>query len=161
MDPTSLFRRAVSSGRCTEGLVEGLAWSLPSEGPSWACVETEGDGVAVGPMGELELVGSANVDTVHLPLPGLGIVEDFSFDVDARLALRPGGYSVQALRWAPSAGEVTKCAGAPKPWSANAVCDFLEDNAKGLELRARCTTIQRCWCWTKPQVRSIPKLSTA
>jgi hypothetical protein len=25
---------------------------------------------------------------VHLPLPGLGTVDDFSFDVDARLALR-------------------------------------------------------------------------
>jgi hypothetical protein len=35
----------------------------------------------------LELIGSANVGTVHLPLPGMGTVEDFSFDVDARLAL--------------------------------------------------------------------------
>mgnify|MGYP006278339583 CR=1 FL=1 len=35
----------------------------------------------------IELVGSANVGTVHLPLPGMGTVEDFSFDVDARLAL--------------------------------------------------------------------------
>lgn len=41
------------------------------------------------PMAEIELVGSANVGTVHLPLPGLGTVEDFSFDVDARLALLP------------------------------------------------------------------------
>jgi hypothetical protein len=40
------------------------------------------------PMAVIELVGSANVGTVHLPLPGLGTVEDFSFDVDARLALR-------------------------------------------------------------------------
>ena len=43
------------------------------------------------PMAEIELVGSANVGTVHLPLPGLGTVEDFAFDVDARLALLPGG----------------------------------------------------------------------
>lgn len=42
------------------------------------------------PLGEIEIVGSANVGTVHLPLPGLGTVEDFSFDVDARLALLPG-----------------------------------------------------------------------
>lgn len=35
----------------------------------------------------IELTGSANVGTVHLPLPGMGTVEDFSFDVDARLAL--------------------------------------------------------------------------
>lgn len=40
------------------------------------------------PMAEIELVGSANVGTVHLPLPGMGTVEDFSFDVDARLATR-------------------------------------------------------------------------
>ena len=41
------------------------------------------------PMLEIELVGSADVGTVHLPLPGLGTVDDFSFDVDARLAMRP------------------------------------------------------------------------
>lgn len=45
-------------------------------------------GPAVDPMAEIELVGSANVGTVHLPLPGMGTVEDFSFDVDARLAMR-------------------------------------------------------------------------
>jgi hypothetical protein len=41
------------------------------------------------PMTEIEIVGSASIGTVHLPLPGLGTVEDFGFDVDARLALRP------------------------------------------------------------------------
>ena len=46
-------------------------------------------GPADDPMREIELVGSADVGTVHLPLPGLGTVDDFSFDVDARLALRP------------------------------------------------------------------------
>jgi hypothetical protein len=46
-------------------------------------------GPATDPMSEIEIVGSANLGTVHLPLPGLGTVEDFSFDVDARLALRP------------------------------------------------------------------------
>jgi hypothetical protein len=46
-------------------------------------------GPADDPMGEIELVGSANLGTVHLPLPGLGTVDDFGFDVDARLALRP------------------------------------------------------------------------
>lgn len=39
------------------------------------------------PMGEVEIVGSASLGTVQLPLPGLGTVEDFAFDVDARLAL--------------------------------------------------------------------------
>ncbi len=48
-------------------------------------------GAADDPMSEIELVGSANVGTVHLPLPGLGTVEDFAFDVDARLALLPAG----------------------------------------------------------------------
>jgi hypothetical protein len=37
----------------------------------------------------IELVGSANVGRVHLPLPGLGTVEDFAFDVDASLSLTP------------------------------------------------------------------------
>ena len=40
------------------------------------------------PMSEVSLAGSANVGTVHLPLPGLGTVDDFAFDVEARLALR-------------------------------------------------------------------------
>jgi hypothetical protein len=47
-------------------------------------------GIGPSPMGEIEILGSANVGTVHLPLPGLGTVEDFSFDVDARLGLLPG-----------------------------------------------------------------------
>ncbi|MCX6423952.1 MAG: hypothetical protein NTV96_05195, partial [Actinobacteria bacterium] len=34
------------------------------------------------PMGEIEIVGSANMGTVHLPIPGMGTVEDFSFEVD-------------------------------------------------------------------------------
>jgi hypothetical protein len=46
-------------------------------------------GPAANPMGDIELMGTANVGTVHLPLPGMGTVEDFSFDVDARLAMRP------------------------------------------------------------------------
>ena len=43
---------------------------------------------ATSPMGEIEIVGSANMGTVHLPIPGMGTIEDFSFDVDAKLALR-------------------------------------------------------------------------
>ncbi len=45
-------------------------------------------GPADDPMSEIELVGSAELGTIHLPLPGLGTVDDFAFDVDARLALR-------------------------------------------------------------------------
>ena len=43
---------------------------------------------ATSPMGEIEIVGSANMGTVHLPIPGMGTIEDFSFDGDAKLALR-------------------------------------------------------------------------
>lgn len=46
-------------------------------------------GTVGAPLSEIELVGSAFVGRVHLPLPGLGTVDDFSFDVDARLAMRP------------------------------------------------------------------------
>ena len=52
-------------------------------------LEVSAIGPAGDPMAEIEIVGSANVGTVHLPLPGLGTVEDFSFDVDARLEIRP------------------------------------------------------------------------
>lgn len=45
-------------------------------------------GPAHDPMSEIDLVGSAELGTIHLPLPGLGTVDDFAFDVDARLALR-------------------------------------------------------------------------
>lgn len=45
-------------------------------------------GPAPDPMSEVELVGSADIGTVHLPFPGLGTVDDFAFDVDARLFLR-------------------------------------------------------------------------
>jgi len=44
-------------------------------------------GPADDPMAEIELVGSADIGTVHLPLPGLGTVDNFAFDVDARLTL--------------------------------------------------------------------------
>ena len=39
------------------------------------------------PMAEIELAGAANLGTVNVPLPGLGRVENFSFQVDARLEL--------------------------------------------------------------------------
>lgn len=41
------------------------------------------------PMAEIDMTGSANVGTVHLPLPGMGTVDDFGFDVEARLAMTP------------------------------------------------------------------------
>ena len=48
-----------------------------------------GIGPADDAMAEIELVGSASLGTVHLPLPGMGTIDDFSFDVDAKLALAP------------------------------------------------------------------------
>lgn len=43
---------------------------------------------ATSPMGEIEIVGSASMGTVHLPIPGLGTIDDFRFDVDAKLEVR-------------------------------------------------------------------------
>ena len=41
------------------------------------------------PYDEISLAGSASMGTVHLPFPGMSTIDDFSFDVDARLALLP------------------------------------------------------------------------
>ncbi len=41
------------------------------------------------PMSEIDISGSASVGTVHIPLPGIGTVEDFGFDLEARLAMVP------------------------------------------------------------------------
>jgi hypothetical protein len=38
-------------------------------------------------MAEIEVQGSASLGRVHLPLPGLGTVDDFAFDVDGRFTL--------------------------------------------------------------------------
>jgi len=43
--------------------------------------------VSEGPGFMVKLTGTAHLGTVHLPLPGLGTVEDFVCDVDARLPL--------------------------------------------------------------------------
>jgi len=36
---------------------------------------------------QLEFRGSADIGTVHIPLPGMGKIDDFSFDVDAKVVL--------------------------------------------------------------------------
>jgi len=41
------------------------------------------------PLDEIEIAGSASFGTVHLPLPGMGTVDDFMVDLDAKLALAP------------------------------------------------------------------------
>lgn len=38
---------------------------------------------------QLEFMASANMGTVEIPLPGLGRIEDFSFDADAKMSLQP------------------------------------------------------------------------
>ena len=38
-------------------------------------------------MSELEIVGSAGFGTVHIPLPGVGTVDDLVIDIDARLSV--------------------------------------------------------------------------
>lgn len=48
-----------------------------------------GIGPQGNPMAEIDIAGSANVGTVHLPLPGMGTVDDFGFDVEACLAMTP------------------------------------------------------------------------
>ncbi len=40
------------------------------------------------PLSRLDLAGSANIGRVDIPLPGVGSIEDFTFTVDARLAMQ-------------------------------------------------------------------------
>lgn len=40
-------------------------------------------------MSEIEIVGSAGFGRVHIPLPGVGTVDDLVVDIDARLAVGP------------------------------------------------------------------------
>lgn len=67
--------------------VSGTAVAGPIEVPLELTI------TAIGPQGstmtEIDITGSANVGTVHLPLPGMGTVDDFGFDVEARLAMTP------------------------------------------------------------------------
>jgi hypothetical protein len=37
---------------------------------------------------EVEIMGSAQFGTVHIPLPGMGTVENMNIEIDARLAIR-------------------------------------------------------------------------
>lgn len=67
--------------------VSGTAVAGPVEVPldlTIAAIGPEGN-----PMAEIDITGSANVGTVHVPLPGMGTVDDFGFDVEARLAMAP------------------------------------------------------------------------
>lgn len=67
--------------------VSGTAVAGPVEVPLDLTIA--GTGAGGDPMVEIDITGSANVGTVHLPLPGMGTVDDFGFDVEARLAMTP------------------------------------------------------------------------
>lgn len=67
--------------------VSGTAVAGPIEVPLDLTITGIGPGGS--PMAEIDITGSANVGTVHLPLPGMGTVDDFGFDVEARLAMTP------------------------------------------------------------------------
>ena len=43
------------------------------------------------PFGEIEIAGTASFGKVHLPLPGMGTVDDFQVDLDAKLELAARG----------------------------------------------------------------------
>ena len=68
------------SGATTDA-ISGVAVAGDVTVPLVLALEITGD--------QLEFTGSASMGTVHIPLPGLGTIEDFSFDVDARLVLTP------------------------------------------------------------------------
>lgn len=77
-----------------EGMAKALPWHVVGHAKAGSVdVELGLDvtpcGPSTDPMVEIELKGSASMGTVHLPLPGLGTVDDFAFDVDGRFALRP------------------------------------------------------------------------
>lgn len=68
----------VVSGRAIAGNVDvGIELTITPIGPTH------------DPLAEIEIVGTASFGRVHVPLPGMGTVDDFSIDLDARLALRP------------------------------------------------------------------------
>lgn len=44
--------------------------------------------VDAAPHPEVELVGSASFGKVHIPIPGIGTVDDMNVDIDAKLAVQ-------------------------------------------------------------------------
>jgi hypothetical protein len=75
-----------------EGLDTGIPWHVTGHAKAGS-VDVEltlaitPSGPAADPMAEIDVEGSASMGRVHLPLPGLGTVDDFAFDVDGRFAL--------------------------------------------------------------------------
>ena len=67
---------------------DGQSWRISPESRFQRGGDTA-DQDTTGPLRttEIEIVGSASVGRVHIPLPGLGTVDDFGFDIDARLAM--------------------------------------------------------------------------
>jgi hypothetical protein len=75
-----------------EGLATALPWHVTGHAKAGS-VDVELTlaitpcGPATDPMAEIEVSGSASLGEVNLPLPGIGRIDDFSFDVDGRFAL--------------------------------------------------------------------------
>lgn len=66
------------SGRASAGTIDvDLDLRLAPAGP------------AGRPFAQVDVTGAADLGTVDLPIPGFGRIEDFRFDVTARLALTP------------------------------------------------------------------------
>jgi hypothetical protein len=75
-----------------EGMATALPWHVTGHAKAGS-VDVELElaitpcGPATDPMAEIEVSGSASLGEVNLPLPGLGRIDDFAFDVDGKFAL--------------------------------------------------------------------------
>jgi hypothetical protein len=77
-----------------EGMATALPWHVTGHAKAGSidvelALEVTPCGPATDPMAEIEVKGSASMGEVNLPLPGLGHIDDFAFDVDGRFALAP------------------------------------------------------------------------
>lgn len=77
-----------------EGPTTALPWHVTGHAKAGSVdveltLEIAPCGSATDPMGEIEVKGSASIGEVNLPLPGLGRIDDFAFDVDGRFVLSP------------------------------------------------------------------------
>lgn len=77
------------------GTIEGPATNV--SGPARAGTIDVDIDLVITPLGdgwhslsEIEIVGNAGFGRVHIPLPGVGTVDDLVIDIDARLAVSQG-----------------------------------------------------------------------
>jgi hypothetical protein len=77
-----------------EGMATALPWHVTGHARAGSIdveltLAIKPCGPATDPMAEIEVSGSASLGEVNLPLPGLGKIDDFAFDVDGRFGLAP------------------------------------------------------------------------